>query len=690
MSLPFANVKRSRKLENTIFASIILFAYQMIFVERDSVLMILFNDALVFGAGYFWYLYLSEFVNKKINSPLTVILNAGILNAVLFFSIAISSTFVEGSQFQALKGNFIFLMFSIFVLFVFICVIGYIFSTFKGLTFLRQKTESSKYFNTLITFLIIASFTKTIVLLDSDLEFVHNTFFVVTILLIAINSIKVSWIAFLVKKQKIYLLIIAVVLSVLFGLNYALFLEESIIVTALNHFSPAFTTFISLIMIYGAIYFGIIFFTALFHLPTAEAFDRKAEEVTTLMDLTKLITRVFDFKELAETITTITTKICNSDSAWLVTKNDDKFELNSVFNIGYVEAEKITNYVLTKFNYKIDEVLTLDNSSIKVEIKNDIRTFNFRSLGVAPLRVHNRTNGFLFVARKKEMAFDDDDNKAIGAFGDYAAVALENALLIEENIEKERLEKELDVAREVQKKILPNVTPQFENLNVESLFIPAFEVGGDYYDFFELPKDKLGFVIADVSGKGIQAAFIMAEVKGIFESLSKLIESPKELLIKANEILKESLEKKSFVTAVYGVVNLNTGVVNFSRVGHNSVMICRDSVVEHFTPPGIGLGLDYGEKFTNTIKELEIKLNYNDIFILYTDGIPESQNANHEEFGYKRFEKVITRNCNKGLRVLSNEIIKEVSTFSKDCSQHDDITLVLFKWKLNNKISGDN
>ncbi len=690
MSLPFANVKRSRKLENTIFVSIILFVYQMIFVDRDSVVIILFNDTLVFIAAYFWYLYLNEFVKHKINSPLTIILNAGILNAVLFFLIAISSTLIEGSQFQVLKSNFIFLIFSILFLFVFVSITVYIFATFKGLTFLRQKTEPGKYFNTLVTFLIITSFSKTIVLLDNDLDFINNTFFVVTILLIAINSIKVSWIAFLVKKQKIYLLIIAIVLSLLFGLNYALSLDESIIITALNHFSPAFTTFISLIMIYGAIYFGVIFFTALFHLPTAEAFDRKAEEVASLMDLTKLITRVFDFKELAETITTITTKVCNSDSAWLVTKNNDKFELNSVFNIGYVEAEKITNNILTKFNYEIEEVLTLDNSSIKVEIKTDVRTFNFKSLGVAPLRVHNKTNGFLFVARKKEVSFDDDDYKAIGAFGDYAAVALENALLIEENIEKERLEKELDVAREVQKKILPSKTPQFENLNIESLFIPAFEVGGDYYDFFELPGEKLGFVIADVSGKGIQAAFIMAEVKGIFESLSKLIESPKELLIKANEILKKSLEKKSFVTAVYGVVNLKSGVVNFSRVGHNSIMVCRDSVVEHLTPPGIGLGLDYGDKFVNNLKELEIKLNYNDILILYTDGIPESQNANHEEFGYKRFEKVITKNCNKGLHVLSNEIISEVNTFSNNRQQHDDITLVLFKWKLNNKISGDN
>ena len=116
---------------------------------------------------------------------------------------------------------------------------------------------------------------------------------------------------------------------------------------------------------------------------------------------------------------------------------------------------------------------------------------------------------------------------AINTFSDYASVAIENSLLLEQSIEKERLEKELDVAREIQKKILPAKNPEFENLSVTSVFIPAFEVGGDYYDFFEISKNKFGFIIADVSGKGITAAFIMAEVKGIFSSLSRMIESPK-------------------------------------------------------------------------------------------------------------------------------------------------------------------
>ena len=217
----------------------------------------------------------------------------------------------------------------------------------------------------------------------------------------------------------------------------------------------------------------------------------------------------------------------------------------------------------------------------------------------------------------------------------------------------------------------------------------AREVGGDYYDFFELSEDRLGFVIADVSGKGISAAFIMAEVKGIFESLSKLIPSPREVLIKANEILKESLEKKSFVTAIYGILDTKKGILNIARAGHPPLLHLSGEQLYTLTPKGIGLGLDYCENFSENLKEMEIKLNNNDILILFTDGIPESQNSRFEEFGYDKLKRIILKNSGLNIEKISDNIMQEVSLFSQDNSQHDDITLVLFKWFFNNT-SGEN
>jgi len=688
MSIPFSRLKKSRKLENAIFASILLFLFRIIFPTVESLYEVVINESILFIVIYFWLLYSNDFIHLKVTSPLSIILNAGILNAIIFFIISVSASITSQSS-GDIQIDFIYSIFVTFLAFVFIGTVVYILSAFCELFYLRQKKDPSSYINTMLTFFALTFFSNILIKADPSFDYPKNAFFVVSIILISINSLRVAWIAFLPKRQKVYLLVISVVLSILFGLNFALSLEVNQITQIISSFSPGLLSLLNLVMIYGAIYFGVIFFTTLFHLPTAEAFDRKAEEVSSLMDLSKLITQVFDFKELADTVTNVTTKVCNSDSAWLVTKTSDDWELSSVNNIGYVEADKVTHTILAEYSYHVDEVITLNQHPIKIKIKTDVRTFNFQSIAIAPLKVHEEISGYLFSARKQDYGYDEDDIKAVEAFADYAAVALENAKLIKKSIDKERMEKELDVAREIQYKILPLETPKYDKLEISALFIPAFEVGGDYYDFFDLGNDKLGFVVADVSGKGISAAFVMAEVKGIFESLAKILDDSKELLVKANEILKDSLDKKTFVTAVYGVFDIKKGKVNFARAGHPPILYLTDQKMERFTPSGMGLGLEYSENFEKNLEGMEIQLKNNDILTFYTDGIPESQNDKMQEFGYDKFERIVKKNSSLKLDEIANEVMKEVSLFSKDNSQHDDITLVLFKWNSNKQKSGE-
>ncbi len=675
------NIARSRGLENAILLSILLFLFNLIFPLHDSVLLSIINELLVILSVFFLYHYVHQFLNAKVDSPLTLVLNAGILAALIFFIVSIANS-ILGSADNSKGIGFFNSLFSVLLAFVFIGSIVYIFSTFRELFFLRQKRDLSTFYNTMLIFFALSFFSNILIFFDSSFDYPKDAFYVVTIVLICLNSTRVSWIAFLTKKQKYYLLIISVILSTLFGINFATFIDNSIMRQIVYTFSPGLHTLMSLVMIYGTINFGIIFFTTLFHLPTAEAFDRKAEEVSSLMDLTNLITQVFDFKELAETITTITTRVCNSDSAWLVLKSASNIELSSVHNIGYVDADKITNNLLGSGENNYDSIEIIQFDSIISNTKEDGQLF--RSIAIAPLKVHKKINGYLFAARHGENNFDQDEKKTVQAFADYAAVALENAKLIEESIEKERLEKELDVARDIQKKILPSTVPTSSRLEISALFVPAFEVGGDYYDFFELSNDLLGFVVADVSGKGIGSAFIMAEVKGIFESLSKIITNPKELLIKANDTLKKSLDKRDFVTAIYGIINKKSGILNFARAGHTPILLCSGEIIESLQPPGIGLGLDYNPGFASSLKEMEIQLKNNDIIICYSDGIPEAKNHKEEDFGYDRLDNIVLNNREKSLDLISNAVMKELSLFSKNHSQHDDITLVLFKWNQNN------
>lgn len=171
----------------------------------------------------------------------------------------------------------------------------------------------------------------------------------------------------------------------------------------------------------------------------------------------------------------------------------------------------------------------------------------------------------------------------------------------------------------------------------------------------------------------------MAEVKGIFSSLSRMLESPKEILIKANEILQQTLNKKNFVSALYGIIDFDKEIIRFSRAGHCPAILVRDNSVEMFKPSGIGLGLTNNILFSNHLEEIKIdfKKRYNSF---YTDGITEAKNKEFEDFGEQRFSEILIEHSNKSVNQIANEVIKDVTLFSRNHSQYDDITLVIFKW----------
>ncbi|MDD5609466.1 MAG: PP2C family protein-serine/threonine phosphatase, partial [Ignavibacterium sp.] len=249
-------------------------------------------------------------------------------------------------------------------------------------------------------------------------------------------------------------------------------------------------------------------------------------------------------------------------------------------------------------------------------------------------------------------------------------------------------EKELDVARDIQKRILPVKNPVVKNLSISTFFTPAFEVGGDYYDFFEIDSNKLGFVIADVSGKGISAAFIMAEIKGIFNSLSKMIDTPKQILEKVNEILLQRLTKKDFVSALYGIIDSEKEELTFARAGHCPAILIRNSKIQTFKTSGIGLGLTNSFDFNNHLEEITINLKDDDTLAFYTDGITESKNDKLEDFGEEHFSNILIEHSDKSVNEIADEVIKEVSLFSRSHHQYDDITLIILKWNKKNNSNG--
>jgi phosphoserine phosphatase RsbU/P len=259
--------------------------------------------------------------------------------------------------------------------------------------------------------------------------------------------------------------------------------------------------------------------------------------------------------------------------------------------------------------------------------------------------------------------------------------------LLQTAAEKKRLEEELRIARQIQMSLLPRGPLDMPGLGVTALCVPAREVGGDYYDFFPLGPQRLGVLIADVSGKGTSAALYMAELKGLVLSLSQIYQSPRQLLIEANRILSENLDSRSFITMTYAVLDLSIGEMTYARAGHTpliylSGVASSERGAQVLVPNGMVLGLRIegaAAKFDELLEEKRIHLEAGDVIVFYTDGITEAMNAASDLFGESRLSRIVEEHGHLESGELRERILREIEAFVGSADQHDDMTMILIK-----------
>lgn len=241
--------------------------------------------------------------------------------------------------------------------------------------------------------------------------------------------------------------------------------------------------------------------------------------------------------------------------------------------------------------------------------------------------------------------------------------------------------KELEIARTIQKSLLPDKNPRIPGYQIAGICLPAKEVGGDYYDFIPLPDGKLGIVIADVSGKGIPSAFYMTLTKGMIQSQILYTSSPKEVLIRVNNLLYNTISEKFFVTMFFAVLDSKNQTLTCTRAGHNTAirLKSKSGKIFHLRPDGIGLGLERGDIFGSALQEEIISMNRDDLVVFYTDGFTEAQNTGRDEYGISRLEEIIRSNNSGEPEDLLKSIIDDVSAFIGTNEQHDDMTMIIIK-----------
>ena len=243
------------------------------------------------------------------------------------------------------------------------------------------------------------------------------------------------------------------------------------------------------------------------------------------------------------------------------------------------------------------------------------------------------------------------------------------------------IQQDLNTAREIQQAILPKDFPPFPDISSFDVFasmVAAREVGGDFFDFFLMDKERLGFVIGDVSGKGVPAAIFMAICRTLIRASGVKGASAVNCISAVNNLLCKESVSSMFVTVFYGILDIGSGRVEYVNAGHNAPYVISGEKIEPVELTG-GLALGIVENFEFKAKSLMLKPG--DQMILFSDGVTEAFNANNQAFGNEKLEAILRNNVNSQLDAMVNEIIAEVNAFSYGVPQSDDLTLLAIRYK---------
>jgi serine phosphatase RsbU (regulator of sigma subunit) len=266
----------------------------------------------------------------------------------------------------------------------------------------------------------------------------------------------------------------------------------------------------------------------------------------------------------------------------------------------------------------------------------------------------------------------------IGALAHVFNIMIRNLGIAQGNaVERKSFERELNICKEIQEKLLPERIPQIPGYDIQSHYRSAKEVGGDYYDFIVIDQTHLGIIVADVAGKGVPGAMVMTMARSLVRLASVRNVSPADTFKKVNRILAKDIRRGMFVTAAYMVLNVKTRKLRVASAGHNPVVLYRAATnsTELVKPAGIALGFDKGTIFDNAIKEAEVQLEVGDRIVSYTDGVNEAMNNDSEEFGDDRFYELVKTHAKKSSKEFVDAIVGALDEHRGKAEQSDDITI---------------
>ena len=515
-------------------------------------------------------------------------------------------------------------------------------------------------------------------------EWLYGTLLGVFVVVGLVLSGNMKWVAFLNFRQKWTSLLL--LLLTVFYLLY-IFYTNSSLSESIGSSSPYFTeyryhVFILSLIVFVTIYSIFSFLVILFNLPTTSVFEQKLEEVVNFQRISQSIQTEQSEESVYNILLETSVSSVFADAAWLEINSNAHEHKIFTYKITDKESYDIINHLKSQ---NVKGVLDQGSEKTKNLSKHlaSLKGSRFRSILAFPIYVKGQNIGTLALLKELPESFNREMTKIVSTFSNQAGISIENFRLMEEALQNERYKEELKIAKMVQKSLLPTILEQDQDFDIAAFSESADEVGGDYYDTLRIDKHLISIIIADVSGKGTTAAFHMSQMKGIFHSLAQRDIEPSEFMVQANQALVYCLERGSFISATYFIINTQTKTIRYARAGHCPVLYyCADSrSSQYLKDKGVALGMVRNKTYSSFIQSNVFQYKPGDIMVLYTDGVTEAKDGKGEEFGYDRLLSIINEADGMSPSEIQNHLINKLYEFSGTSNIDDDYTTMIVKFK---------
>jgi len=424
-----------------------------------------------------------------------------------------------------------------------------------------------------------------------------------------------------------------------------------------------------------------------------EQFEKTVKNLSILYKSGNLINAILNEQELLTKVLDLVMEVIKADRYVILFRDEKTKEFvpkiirRAKEQAGFYPIAISSTIVDAVVNERVGVICAHAPQDDRFTGSESILIYGIKSAMCVPIELKDKITGLIYCDSLSRMGqFGEDDLKLLSAIAMQTAVALENARLYHEVRDQDRLRHELMIAREIQQILFPRNFPHIENLDFCFRSITAEEVGGDFYDWFWIDSKRLAVVIADVSGKGIPGALVMAMFRSTLKSRALGAKNTAALLTEVNNLMMPDIKQDMFISAILAFVDTEARTLSFSRAGHLPLMVYRHSSdsIEEVHPKGLALGLAVLQP-AETFEERKIDLKSGDTVVFYTDGVIEAQNPQKEVYGSERFKNFLCENLSKlsgdSASMLVEKTMQQINAFAKNEPQTDDITLGLLKVK---------